>query len=345
MLPGMLAAPLLMTAALLIGAASSPVLSQGATPGATATPIAAVQVLWETTGGPNLPFNEPFQLAIAPDGNLWVADGRNSRFQIFTPDGTFREVWGTPGSGEGEFNFIDLLGNPSGAVAFDSAGNLFVADSGNHRIQKFGAKRQLVTTWGQAGGGDGEFQGSLGVAISPDGRLYVSDDGRKDIQVFDADGVFLLKFGGDGTDQEHILATYGGIVVDHDGTLLVANTENRVQRFAPDGTLLAEWGSAGFREGQFGTPFDVAVDGKSRVYVTDHDNHRVQVFAANGTFLATWGHHGALPIASSQPGEFNGPVGLAVDGDGTVYVGEFGNDRVQAFQLAGPLAATLPAPS
>jgi tripartite motif-containing protein 71 len=342
--PCALAARFLMTAVMLIGAASSPVLSQGATPRASAPPAAVAQVLWDTTGGPNLPFRDPFQLAIDPDGHLWVADGRNSRFQIFAPDGTFLEVWGTPGSGDGEFNFIDLLGNSSGAVTFDSVGNLFVADSGNHRIQKFDANRQFVTAWGHGGTDDGEFQWTLGVASGPDGRIYVSDNGRRDIQAFDADGVFLMKFGGDGTGEEPTLETYGGIVVDHDGTLLVANIDDRVQRFAPDGTLVAEWGSAGFREGQFSTPYDVAVDGRGRVYVTDHNNHRVQVFAADGTFLATWGRHGAIPLGSPQPGEFNSPVGVAVDGDGNVYVGEFGNDRVQAFRLIGPLAPAISTP-
>src|SRR5688572_8279289 len=87
-------------------------LAQGATPSAV-----PAEFLWETSGGPKSPLGNPAHLAIAPDGSIWVADGDNHRFQIFDPDGSFVEAWGTKGSGEGEFDFTTI-----GWGGYDEAG-------------------------------------------------------------------------------------------------------------------------------------------------------------------------------------------------------------------------------
>ena len=112
-----------------------------------------VAFLWETRGDPASPLGYPSHLAVAPDGNIWVADGDNNRFQIFAPDGTFLEAWGTPGSGEGEFDFttVGWGGYDEAAIAFAPDGTFYVADTGNHRIQKFGPDRGFLTAWGSEG--------------------------------------------------------------------------------------------------------------------------------------------------------------------------------------------------
>ena len=79
-------------------------------------------------------------VAVAPDGTIWVADGANSRFQIFDPDGTLLAVWGEKGSEEGQFNFVYAgNGDGLGGVAFAPDGSFYVADTGNVRIQHFDA--------------------------------------------------------------------------------------------------------------------------------------------------------------------------------------------------------------
>ena len=76
---------------------------QQASLSAVGTPpsMSSVEFVWQTKGGPDLPL-DPINPAIDPDGNLWVPDGRNNRFQIFAPDGTFLETWGEPGSAGGQ---------------------------------------------------------------------------------------------------------------------------------------------------------------------------------------------------------------------------------------------------
>ena len=96
----------------------------------TPPPMSPVEFVWQTKGGPDLPL-DPINPTIDPDGNLWVPDGRNHRFQIFAPDGTFLEIWGEPGSAEGQFDFVDpaiAAGYGQAAAAFDGAGNLYVLD-------------------------------------------------------------------------------------------------------------------------------------------------------------------------------------------------------------------------
>ena len=143
-----------------------------------ATPRAGpVEFLWETRGDPASPLGNPAHLAIAPDGSVWVADGDNNRFQIFAPDGSLLEVWGTAGSGEGEFDFttIGWGGHDEAAIAFALDGTFYVTDTGNHRIQKFGPDRGFLTAWGSEGRQAGQFMVPHNVAVDSQGSLYISE--------------------------------------------------------------------------------------------------------------------------------------------------------------------------
>jgi DNA-binding beta-propeller fold protein YncE len=300
-----------------------------ATPEMVGAPVA--EFLWQTTGGPDLPLGDPFKIAIDPAGNLWVPDGLHSRFQIFAPDGTFLEAWGTEGSEDGQFDF-PLSGYGYGTVVWDADGNFYVTDSGNYRIQKFGPDRTFITAWGSQGQDDGQFIGLNDLALDQQGRLFATDHERDDIQVFDTDGHFLAVWGAPGMKEGQFMNP-GGLAVDAGGNLYVSEFLNhRVQKLAPDGTVLGIWGAFGRDEGEFNNPTDVTLDADGRVFVTDWANHRVQVFDTDGQFLTAWGEPG------SDAGQFNGPIGVALDGNGSIYVSEDGGDRVQKFRLLPPLA-------
>src|SRR5213593_3819839 len=112
------------------------------------------------------------------------------------PCGTFLLEWGAPlASANGELN------SPDG-VAIDRIGNVYVADSANHRIQKFDANGAFLTAWGSLGSGDGQFggpDGPSGVATDGSGNVYVSDTDNSRIQKFDASGTFLTVWGSYGS--------------------------------------------------------------------------------------------------------------------------------------------------
>jgi DNA-binding beta-propeller fold protein YncE len=138
---------------------------------------------WGQAGSLIGQFRDPEGIAVAPDGTLYVADTGNHRVQKFHADGTFVSKWGrnggdgTAGTGDGEFN------RPKG-VAVDAAGNVFVTDSDNHRVQKFTADGTFLTKWGSEGTGDGQFRNPRGIAVDAAGNVYVADQLNNRIQKF-----------------------------------------------------------------------------------------------------------------------------------------------------------------
>ena len=185
--------------------------------------------------------------------------------------------WGSPGSGDGQFNF------PSG-VATDASGNVYVADTDNHRIQKFDESGALLTTWGSFGSGDGQFDQPTGVATDGSGNVYVTDAGNQRVQKFDASGAFLTTWGsfgsGDGQfDFTLFVVVPNGVATDASGSVYVADTGNRrIQKFDASGAFLSTWGGIGSGNGQFHYPWGVESRGTS-VYVVDDGNQRVQRFS------------------------------------------------------------------
>lgn len=296
-----------------------------ATPAPGAAP--AVEFLWGTAGDPSMLLREPGPLAIGPAGSLWIPDGVYDRFLIFASNGSFLDAWGTPGGGAGEFEFSDVVygGIGFGQVAFDGAGNLYVADTGNHRIQKFGPDRAFITAWGEEGPGAGQFRRLTGIAVDRQGRVYASDGAWGKIEVFDADGTWIETWSG--------LESPAGLAIEADGSVLVADVGAGVLRFSPDGERLATLTRYGSRYGEFVAPTGVAVDGRGRIFVADMDANRVLVLSPDGTVLGGWGARG------DGPGEFHYPTGIAVGADGVVYVNDEAGDRLQAFRLLPPLAA------
>jgi len=315
-------------------------LAQDATP-----PAGPVEFLWETRGDPDSPLGNPSHLAIAPDVTIWVADGDNDRFLIFAPDGSLLEVWGTAGSGEGEFDFTTFGwgGYDQAGIAFAPDGAFYVTDTGNHRIQKFGPDRGFLTAWGSEGREPGQFDTPIDLVVDGQDRVYVldsyrhtvpADPGTGAVQVFDADGRYLAEWGEYGKEPGQLNGPFG-IGLDPDGTLLIAEFDNnRVQRFTPEGEVLDGWGGRGSGDGEFVWAMDAAVDSAGRVFVTDYSNHRVQVFDRDERFLAAWGELGI------EAGQFVSALGVAVGGDGVVYVTDAGK-RLQAFRV-GDLPAAAP---
>jgi sugar lactone lactonase YvrE len=292
-------------------------------------------------------------IAVAPDGTIWVPDGETSRIRIFAPDGKLLEVWGDPGTGEGQFDFswTSYTGYSFGAIAFDAAGNFYVVDSGNHRIQKFGPDRRFLTAWGSEGRGDGQFFWASDVAVDAQGRVFVLDGGHWDpsaapdgtfVQVFDGDGRFLFDWGPGGREPDKLHSSWG-IDIDPDGNVLIADGDlNRIQRFTPEGVHLQTLDGAGTDGVKFLHPTDVAVDEQGLIYVTEWYGNQVTVLGSDGRVLATWGERG------EGEGQFVNPYGLALDGQGNVYVTDYvtSGGRLQALRIVSlpePVAALDPA--
>ncbi|MFN3761602.1 MAG: flippase activity-associated protein Agl23 [Anaerolineae bacterium] len=197
-----------------------------------------------------------------------------------------------------------------------------------------------VRTWGSEGSAPGQFLKPRGIAVAPDGSVYVADSGNHRIQKFTAEGVWVTAWGSFGgcpeqTPPPGTFCEPWGVAVGPDGAVYVADLwAHRVQKFSPDGAFIAQWGfssnfGADLRPGAFYGPRGVAVAPDGTVYVTDTGNKRVQVFTADGVYLRMWGG------AGSSPGQLNEPVGIALGPDGNLIVADTWNYRVQVLDPLG----------
>jgi tripartite motif-containing protein 71 len=293
-------------------------------------PFASYQWSWGHHGSGLGQYRNPTDIAVYrnPIGvvNVIVADTGNARITVLTDQGAFLEKWGQPGAGPGEYS------SPWG-VAVDRSGLVFVADSGNHRVQKTNAWTDAMTdlsgnflgAFGRIGKAEGELDFPTDVALDAEGNLYVVDSNNDRVQKLTRDGKPLASWGGSGSGPGQLDKPLG-IALAPDGQIYVTDTKNnRVQKLDPAGKPVARWGEPGDGPGQFYGPAGIAVDAAGRVYVVDRGNHRVQVFDAAGRLLGTIGEEG------TGKGQFLRPYGVAVDDEGKVYVSDTGNHRVQVF--------------
>jgi DNA-binding beta-propeller fold protein YncE len=159
----------------------------------------------------------------------------------------------------------------------------------------------------------------------------VADRGNHRIQVLSPSGQPLAQWGTRGPAPGQFWAP-SDVAVDQKGQVYVADSSNqRIQVLSPTGQPVAQWGWQGLDPGQFQLPSAVAVDASGNVYVSDTRNSRVQKLSPSGQPLAVWGTAvgTGTPRPAPQPGVFNAPGGLTVDGQGTVYVADTHNARVQ----------------
>ena len=235
----------------------------------------------------------------------------------------FVTAWGSDGAGSGTFN------GPH-AVAVDSLGNVYVADTVNNLIQKFKSDGTFITQWGGGGSGNGKFNAPWDVAVDSSNNVYVVDTTNERIQKFDSNGNYLLQWGSGGSAVGQFNGPHG-VAVDSSGNVYVADTVNeRIQKFDSNGVFISTFGIPGSGPGQFSGLFRVAVDLSGNVYTTETVNERIQKFDSNGHYITQWGSG-----PGSGSGQFYSPYGVAVDSLGNVYVADTTNNRIQKFDSNG----------
>jgi DNA-binding beta-propeller fold protein YncE len=227
----------------------------------------------------------------------------------------FEAVLGRKGNGEGEF-----LG-PEG-IAVDPVGNLYVADTGNDRVQKLNPDGAYVEEVGTFGWDEGQFNRPVDVATNRGGlEIYVADSRNNRIQVFSPHFRVLGQLGGRNVEGPLRLGTLGGISVSDIGEIVVTDTDVD-QVFQIDTYSLTDrsYGGQGYGAGRVRLPAGVAAG--ERVYVCDTKNDRIAVFDRFGGFKQSLGE-----------GSLSEPAGVCLGPSRSLFVADTGHHRVLVFDL------------
>jgi uncharacterized protein YjiK len=328
-------------------------------------------------GGPatNAALSSPQGVALDAAGNLYIADAHNSRVRKVSTSGTITTV-----AGNGTFGFsgdggpaTDAGLNSPVGVTVDAAGNLYIADSGNHRVRKVSTSGTITTvagdgTFGFSGDGGPATNASLnipyGVAVDAAGNLYIADPGNSRVREVAASVPPLLSgtistvagdgtqgFSGDGgpaTDAG--LSGPYGVAVDAAGNLYIADPgDSRVRKVSSSGTIttVAGNGTTGFSgdggpatDAGLSGPYGVAVDAAGNLYIADPGDSRVRKVSTSGTITTVAGNGTTGFSGDGGPATNAGlsrPSGVAVDAAGNLYIADWGDSRVRKVSTSGTI--------
>lgn len=229
------------------------------------------------------------QVRVDPGGNIWIVDEMTSMVIKFDPQGRVSLLLGRKAenvnlparparAGNGAGQPTDLFDRPTD-VAWDAAGNIFVADGlGNARVAKFDKTGKFVKSWGKKGTANGEFADVRGIAVDPQGNVYAADGGNKRIQVFDGEGNFKSAIGNVGHAQAIC------ITKEPNPVLYVSNSnppddidrDGEIYKLRLDGTITGKFGRAGKMPKEFGTVNSIDCRTPKTLYVGEIGNLRVQ---------------------------------------------------------------------
>ena len=273
-------------------------------------------------------FSDPFGVAIADDGTIYVSDaGESNRIRKISPDGNVTTLaGGTEGFADGAGTSAAF--NTPSALALGPDGNIYVADTGNNRIRKITPAGQVSTVAGDGNAGyvDGpaakaQFNGPIGLSVSGGGDIYVADTYNDVIRMITTGGEVTTIAGGgtpgfaDGDQKAALFDTPSGIVAT-DSSLIVADTGNRrLRRVSAEGsvTTLAITGE------ELSRPIGVALSHDHFLYVTELDRSRVVQVAPDGVVRVIAGEF-LQPAGIATGPHANKPVELVVADSGNYLV-------------------------
>ncbi len=248
----------------------------------------------------------PIEMAFDAAGNLFVAEDTPGRVAKYSPSGTLVTRWSVGGAATG--------------LAVDSVGNVYVTSKALHNIQVYTNSGIFIRTIGGFGSGNGQFNQPHAITLDAAGNIYVTENGNSRVQVLDNNGNFLRKWGtlGSGNGQFNFPQ---GIELDSAENVYVTDRgNNRLQKFDSNGNFLTKWSVAGQTAG-------VGIDSADRIFVSNFSNPSVQVFTSTGVLITTFGSIG------SGLGQFNLPHGVEFDKQGSIWVADWNNGRVQEFSI------------
>jgi len=317
--------------------------------------------------GSSARFNLPNAVAVDTAGNVYIADSSNQTIRKITPTGVVTTLAGTAGlGGSADGTGSNARFSSPSAIAIDSNGVLYIADSGNNTIRKIstaGTVSTLAGTAGQRGsvdstGSSARFDHPTGIAVDRLGTVYVSDSYNHTVRKITTSGAVTTLAGSadligstDGTGSTARFYFPGALAVDTSLNVYVVDQNRVIRKISSIGTVTTLAGSpnaVGSADGtgasaRFNHPAGLAVDGTGTLFVADSNNNTIRLVTPAGVVSTIGGNAGQIGSADGIAGAalFNHPSGIAVDTAGNLYIADTYNDAIRKGVSASPTTPTI----
>ena len=262
----------------------------------------------------------PCGVACNSNGEVLVVERGLIQVSVYTLGGSnIVRRFGSFGSAPGQFN------DPDG-ITVDGSDNILVVDSRNHRVQKFTAEGEFITTVGTKGDGPLQFNYPTNIRIHPQtGNMYICDQYNHRVQIVKEDFSFVGSFGKEG-NQEGDLLYPTDLAFDSIGNVYVSDTwNNRIQLFDLDGHFLSKFADGQGNEIYLSSPSCMCITSDDTLYVADNTSS-LSVFSTEGAFIGFVGKE-----ESPNMPRFSTVHGIAVDRDGKMHATICAMGTIQVF--------------
>ena len=311
--------------------------------------VSDIGQLWNQ-GSDSTHFAYPAGIAFDASGNIYISDGApdwnvdlgNQRVQIYNSSGVYLHTIGITGTSSSDNahlygpRHIGIYGN-----------TLYVADSGNHRVQIYDVSNPLVPAYlatigtGTAGSANNQFNNPSGVTADAS-SIYVADTWNNRVQIFNrSTRAYVATVGGSWGSGNNQFKDPSDVAVDASGNLYVADYNNtRVQQFNASHNLARTYGVTGvpyLTDGaHLNQPKGVAIGPDGAIYTVEERGQRLVAFNPDGTPRWTDGTAGVAGMDNNlDMAHLNGPTDVAVNAAGHAYVADTWNHRIAIFNSDG----------
>lgn len=305
----------------------------------------------ENTTGAKYQITKPTGIATDQQGNVYFADTVENRVSRISREGVITTIAGnglSGFSGDGGPAIKASLNEPRG-IAIDQTGNVYISDSGNHRIRRVSPDGIIITIAGTGLPGDGgnaeqavnsALNYPIGLAMGSAKELYLADTRNHRLRklvlttglIFTVSGTGVQGFEGDGGKAGLAKLNYPGyLTIDSIGNILISDTgNNRVRRITTDGIIdTLRWNPNNISLNQ---PTGIAVDALNNVYIADSGNNVIRKVTPTGIITTEYGLFTARYLPNLAAGSISlgntMPLGIAFDAAGNLYTSEPNASRI-----------------